>query len=97
MFALNVLPPTTSRCTHLDGSVEGVEEELAERGDLGRAVPAVRAVHEDGAALLVQRVHHDEGGVHQATQVRVPLGVLQQRQPAVRVRGREAERTTLNS
>lgn len=52
-------PPPATKATHLESlsrAVVGVEHELGEGAGLGRAIPAVRAVHQDADAL-----HHRTG------------------------------------
>lgn len=69
---------------YLHCAVVRVEQEFGEGGDLGRAVPAVRTVHEHGPLVPVHSVHHQQRRLQQQRQVLQPLGALQSRQPTRR-------------
>ena len=75
-------PPNPSQ--YLQRPVIRVQENLGQRDDLRRAVPAVRAVHQHGPALPVHRVRHEHRRLQHHRQVLQPLGALQSRQPATR-------------
>ena len=83
---INSTHSDVTRCTtHLDGSVVRIEQELRERGDLRRAVPAVRAVHEHRLGALLERLSHQPAGAQQVAQVVQPFARVQRFEPSVRV------------
>ena len=81
----SVRTDTCDCTTHLDGSVVRIEQQLRERGDLRRAVPAVRAVHEHRLGALLERLGHQPAGAQQVAQVVQPFARVQRFEPSVRV------------
>ncbi|RNA20019.1 hypothetical protein BpHYR1_010041 [Brachionus plicatilis] len=74
-----------------DGAVVGVEQQLGQGEDLGRAVPAVRAVHEHRLAVLVGGAGDRDGRLDYAGQVVQPFSGLELAQKLPVVGQREAE------
>ena len=64
-----------------DRAIIRVEKQLRQSRDLGRSVPSVGAVDEDGASFVLDGGDDDDGGFHDGTHALQPLGVLQLRQP----------------
>lgn len=76
---------------YLNSAVVRVQQQLGQSNDLRRAVPAVRAVHQDGPVVSVHSVDHQQGRLQQQGQVLQPLGALQCRKPAAETDSNTAE------
>ena len=61
---------------YLNGPVEWIQHELCQSYNLRCPVPAVRAVDQYRASLLVDCADHDEGRSHETSDVLQPLGAL---------------------
>ena len=62
---------------YLYSSVVGVQHQLCQRNHLSCAVPSVAAVHQNGFAPVVDRLHDVTGDGHQLAEIVEPLGALQ--------------------
>lgn len=67
---------------YLNSAVVRVQQQLGQSNNLRCAVPAVRAVHQDGPVVSVHSVDHQQCRLQQQGQMLQPLGALQCRKPA---------------
>ena len=74
---------TILHMTNLYGPVVWVKQQFRQGHNLGRSVPAVRTMDQDGPLLWVYGIHNNESCAQQANHVLQPLGVVNCRQPAV--------------
>ena len=64
-------------CTHFDGTIVWVEDDLGQRYHLWSPVPTITAVDKDRELLLVQSRYHFQGHSQQLRYVQQPLCVLE--------------------
>ena len=82
----NCVCHTTNRYTYLYSPVERVQHELCQGHHLSSPVPAIRTMDKDWVGRVMDHTHHLTSHTKQLTQVTQPLGTLQTRQKATRMK-----------